>query len=281
LSSLPLPHFPTDFPHRLHTSSCHCAQVKGDYTPATVPQNVLDAVVKDGILFADVLNAGAKAGTGLDDQEATNRGQIKNHWSFRVLADFGKDGRQDIWQIQFAMDVRREASIPSNVGQYVRSIRSNADTSSDPTYSPVGSIGKPPAVDSEGSVSFALPGAAAAASGDGSPDAHSVVFSDVESQGKPPKITSSDGVVFEQPTEGAPFPGYFNIKVRARTAPSLSVIVVFRLELAAGITFGQLLKALVDRHFEPFHFRKLGFAYLGCRDFMCILFLPSPQLPIP
>ncbi|KAH8995900.1 hypothetical protein EDB92DRAFT_1814374 [Lactarius akahatsu] len=54
-----------------------CGTVKGDYTPATVPQNVLDAIVKDGTLFADVLNAGAKLGTGLDDQ-ANNRGQIKN-----------------------------------------------------------------------------------------------------------------------------------------------------------------------------------------------------------
>ncbi|KAH9160947.1 hypothetical protein EDB89DRAFT_2235380 [Lactarius sanguifluus] len=168
--------------------------VKGDHTPATGPQNVLDAVVKDGILFADALNAGAK-----------------NHWSFRVLADFGRDCQQDIWQIQLAMDVRREASIPLT-------------------------IVKPPVVDSEGSVSFALLGAAAG--GDGSPDAQSVIFSDIESQGEPPKITSSDGVVFEQPTEGAPFQGYFNIK------------------------------APVDRHFEPFHFRQLGFAYLGCRDFI-------------
>ncbi|KAH8994626.1 hypothetical protein EDB92DRAFT_1815127 [Lactarius akahatsu] len=176
---------------------------KGDYMPGTVPQNVPDAVVKDGTLSADVLNAGAKVGTGLDDQEANDRDQIK---SFRVLADFSKDRQQDIWQIHFAMDV--------------------------------------------------------------SPDAQSVVFSDVESQGKPPKITSSDGVVFEQPTEGVPFPGDFDIKVRDRTVPSFSVIVVCRLELAAGTMFGQLLKALVDRHFEPFHFRHLGFAYLGCRDFI-------------
>lgn len=215
------------------------------------------------------------AATNLGHQAATDRGLIKNHWSFRV--DFGQDGRQGIGQIQFTMDVMREANIPSNVGQYVSSIRSDPDTDSNLTYSDLGSTGKPPAVGSQGSVSFALPDAAAP-SGDGSHDTQSVVFSDVESQGKPPNITSSAGVNFEQPTEGAPFPGVFNIKVRDRVLPGYSVIVVFRLELAAGTTFGQLL---TDRHMEPFHFRKLGVAYLGCRDFMCVLFLPSPQLPIP
>lgn len=51
----------------------------------------MDAVVQDGFLYVDVLNAGAMVGTGLRDQEVTDRGFNKNHWSFRVLVDFGQD----------------------------------------------------------------------------------------------------------------------------------------------------------------------------------------------
>ena len=90
------------------------------------------------------------------------------------------------------MDINSEASVASDVGQYARSIRSKPDTGPNVTFSEVGSIGKTPAVGSQGSASSALQGAAAAAAaaGDGSHDAPSVVFSDVDSLGKPPNITS-------------------------------------------------------------------------------------------
>ncbi|KAJ3547012.1 hypothetical protein NMY22_g1826 [Coprinellus aureogranulatus] len=41
--------------------------------------------------------------------------------------------------------------------------------------------------------------------------------------------------------------------------------------LKAGTTFGQLLQSLVSRGMEEMKFRKLGTAYLGCRDGVCVL----------
>ena len=103
--------------------------------------------------------------------------------------------------------------------------------------------------------------------------AHDIgVFSNVKSLGKPPDITTSSGL-FQQPTEGAPHPGVFNVSVRSRTEPSRSIIIVFKLPLRPGTTFGQLIDALSGM--EPFHFRKIGVALFGCRDFMCVLSIPS------
>lgn len=101
---------------------------------------------------------------------------------------------------------------------------------------------------------------------------------DTASQDIPPEIAPSDGGVIQQPTEGAPFPGIFNILVRDRSGAPHATLVVFGFDLTAGTTFGQLLNSLISRNMEPFQFRKLGSAYLGCRDFMCVLLLPS-QLP--
>jgi hypothetical protein len=40
--------------------------LNGDYTPADVPLEILAKIVKDAVLYVDVLNAGPMAGTGLD-----------------------------------------------------------------------------------------------------------------------------------------------------------------------------------------------------------------------
>jgi len=202
-----------------------------------------------------------------------------------VHVGLGKDDREDIGQIQFGMDVGPPTNIGSDEGQYARSInRSDPKFGSNVSYSPVGSFSKPPPLASDEGVPVALPVAlpVAPASSGGSNNTHdsqSIVFSDVGSVGKPPNITSSDGHLFQQPTEGAPHPGVLNMKVRGRTAPSRSIVVVFQLDLAPGTTFGQLLKFLINM--EPFFFRKIGVAYLGYRDFMCVLFLSSTQPPIP
>ncbi|CAA7264994.1 unnamed protein product [Cyclocybe aegerita] len=233
--------------------------VDADYTPDTVPGFIKDKVIENGVLFVDVVNAGAKVGTALEDHEATDCGLIKNHWTFRAHLDFGQDGRDDLGQVKFGMDIKRSVSIGSNEGQYARSNRSDPDTGSDMVYSPVGSFSKPPAPSSDDGFPAALP--LVPATGEGSHDSHdsqSAGVSDVESVGKLPDITSSDGLLFQQPTEGAPHPGDFNIKVRSRTEPSRSVVVVFELALAPGTTFGQLLKALIDRNMLPFFFRKIG-----------------------
>ncbi|CAA7264598.1 unnamed protein product [Cyclocybe aegerita] len=236
--------------------------VDADYMPETVPEYIKNMVIDKGVLFVDVLNAGAKVDTGLEDEEATNRGLIKNHWMLRVYADFGQGGRKDIGQIKFGMDVDRAASVGSNEGQYARSNRSDPDAGSDVVYSPVSSsFGKPPAPSSDDGVPAALP--LVPATGKGSHDSHysqspSPVVSDVESVGKPPDIASSDGFRFQQPTEGAPHPGVFNIKVRGRTEPSRAIVVVFKLALIPDITFGQLLEALLHRNMLPFFFRKIG-----------------------
>lgn len=235
------------------------------------------------MLYVDVVNAGAKVGTGLEDREARARGLIKNHWTFRALLDFGQNGKDDIGQVKFGMDIEHSASIGSNEGQYARSNRSDPDSGPDMAYSPITSFSKPPSPSSDGGLQAALP--LVPATGDGSHnhdsyDSQPAISSDVDSMSKPSDITSSDGVLFQQPTEGAPHFGVFNVKVRDRTEPSRSIVVVFELRLVPGTTFGQLLDALIGANILPFFFRKIGFAYLGCRDFMCLLFLPSFQPPI-
>ncbi|KAF8646727.1 hypothetical protein AX16_007085 [Volvariella volvacea WC 439] len=125
------------------------------------------------------------------------------------------------------MDVVPPNNIGSNEGQYARSSRSDPQSGSN-YYSPISSVAKPPALETGEDVQAALP--LIPATDEGSHDTHdsqSVAFSDVESVGKPPDIASSNGLVFQQPTEGAPHPGVFNIKVRDRTTPSRSIIAVF------------------------------------------------------
>ena len=36
----------------------------------------------------------------------------------------------------------------------------------------------------------------------------------------------------------------------------------------------------MSRSMEPFRFRKIGVASLGCRDFMCVVLQPLPAFPL-
>ncbi|ETW82520.1 hypothetical protein HETIRDRAFT_450365 [Heterobasidion irregulare TC 32-1] len=198
---------------------------KADYTAENVPEHIKNKVIVGNVLYVDVVNVGAMVGTNLEDKEARNLGLIKNHWTFRALLDFGRSGKDDIGQVNFGMDVEHSASIGSNEGQCARSSRSDPESGSDIVYSPVTSFSKPFAPSSDGIFQAALPLVPATGDGShGSFDSQSVVNSDVDSVSKPPNITSSDGVLLQQPTEGAPHPGGFNIKIRGRTEPSCSII---------------------------------------------------------
>ncbi|TEB26670.1 hypothetical protein FA13DRAFT_1887921 [Coprinellus micaceus] len=167
------------------------------------------------------------------------------------------------------MEIADNTSIGSNEAQYARS-SDRSDPASQPSSSPrsVRSVLKP--VAREGVMSSALlsPG-----SGEGSQnthDSHSVVFSDVESLGKPPKVDSwsDDGHFFPQRIEGAPQPGALKIEVRNYTTPSRGIIAVFQLALVPGTTVGDLLEPVVEMEPFYFYFKKIGGAYLGCRDFI-------------
>jgi hypothetical protein len=42
--------------------------VRGDFDSTNVPDNILATVIKDAIIYADVINVGCMAGTGLSEQ---------------------------------------------------------------------------------------------------------------------------------------------------------------------------------------------------------------------
>ena len=83
----------------------------GDFAPEYIPQRVLDLVVKNNEIFADVLSAGAMGGTSLTNEEAENKGLTKNHWNWRVLVD-GEGGL--VGQIQFGFNIKPAPSVPSD-----------------------------------------------------------------------------------------------------------------------------------------------------------------------
>ncbi|KAG8687749.1 hypothetical protein FRC11_006652 [Ceratobasidium sp. 423] len=246
-------------------------QTRGDYTIDNVPDEIKSLPITNNILYADVLSAGAKVGTGLTSEEAVAKGFTKNHWVFRALTDVPDGDTAEQWQIQFSMDLDLTPH-GSMDNLYTGSSRQGfSDTGSVMQFSDVGSNKKVP--DIGGNVGNPLfPGSS------GKSDGQSAVFSDAGSQLSPPKIGSSasgsvggsvGGVIALNPgVQGAPVRGQFNIKVRNRAAPSHAAIVVFSLELRANTTFGQLFNALVVRNMFPFHFGRVGFAYMGCRHFI-------------
>jgi hypothetical protein len=244
-----------------------------NFTSANVPDVLLQKVIINSQIYSDVLNAGAMVGTGLSREAAADKGLSKNHWIWRVLIEGGPG---DIWQIQFGMNVNPVTSVESMQAQYAGSSSSEHDFAPDEVFSDIGSINKPPLVDSQGKPVVV----SSSGNGGSSDNRGSAKFSDAGSQDIPPSIRSSDGGVIQQPTEGAPIPGVFEIKVRGRITPSDSVITVRTFALAAGTTFGQLLHALTSRGMEPFRFRKIGAAYLGCRDFMCVVLQSSAAYPL-
>jgi hypothetical protein len=126
-------------------------------------------------------------------------------------------------------------------------------------FSPVGSVKKPPLVSSEGQ---------------GSAGTNS-----------PSKLAATEahgGSIVMQPlTEGPPVLGVLDIAVRPRAEATLSTRFTCSFRLKPGTTFHELLHAMISRNMEPFLFRKIGMAYLGCRDGMCVIshyLSPAPSL---
>ena len=194
-----------------------CAQLRSEFTPANVPAVLLDIAIQDDLIFADVLEAGPKAGSDLTPQQARDKGMVKNHWTWRALLLIGEGADAETWQIQFGMDVAPEASVGSMDGRYAASSRAGrSDFASDMPFSDVSSVGKPPLLGAESGVPGPLPAPTAAVSdegsgsgngnGEGGSDGQSVLFSDAGSQHTPPKIASSLGGFIDQPSEGAPRP---------------------------------------------------------------------------
>ncbi|KAG8989722.1 hypothetical protein FRB90_002109 [Tulasnella sp. 427] len=242
-----------------------------DFTADQVPRAVLNAVVMSNDLYVDCLDAGKKVGTNLTLPEARSLGLIKNHWLYRILFAYGDKEDPSVGQVQFGMNMAPEGSL---VGIGSSRAGSFGGSGSFKTFSDVGSVGEPPKLSSDDGISAPADlqvASASASEGDrsGSDSGNQPATSSIGSgQFTPPEIASSLGGFIEQPTEGAPVPGIFSIKVRARAAPSNSALVIFRLDLRPDTTFGELLSAIIDLPVEPFRFRFKNFAYLGCRDFM-------------
>jgi hypothetical protein len=271
-------------------------KLRGDHTADDVPQVLLDKVIKNSTIFADVLAAGPMVGISLDSKSAVD-GLVKNHWIWRVQFDEGST----IYQIEFGVTPAPQ-SVGSNEAQYVGSSRDgslsspgssinkpldvnkpvvvsgsgqentgdNGSASDSSLSSPGSSVNKPPVVNKPVVVSGS---GQENTSDNGSASDKSPLdkFSEIGSPNIPPSILSDKGGVTQQPTDGAPVPGLLNFKVRRRDTPSFSTYAVHTFALAPGTTFGSLLRSLTSRGMEPFHFRKVGYAYLGCRD-LCASF---------
>lgn len=234
-----------------------------NYTSTTVPAQILDLPIKDNLIYVDVLNAGRKVGLTLDEQAAEDKGLVKNHWTWRVLLD-SPSGLTT--QLQFGFNLKKTQSVASDVAQCGGSSRwggssiGDRDINSDEVgvHSDVKSVLEKPATIDIGSL-----WAQATQLG---------ITDDSSAQRIAPSILSSTGSAINQPTEGAPALGSLVIKARSRTGPSLRAYFTRSFTLAANTTFGQLLEAMTTRKMEPFMFRKIDTAYLGCRDGMCTHF---------
>ncbi|KAF8636450.1 hypothetical protein AX16_010983 [Volvariella volvacea WC 439] len=247
-----------------------------NFTAEEAPAALRDVVILGNDLFVDCIDAGKKVGINHSLEQARSLGLIKNHWLFRICFLYGNPEDPSTGQVQFGMNVDPEVDVGSLVARYIGSSRSGGSGSgSFKPFSDVGSVSKPPELGSDdGSAPLELQSATAPASegdhsgggsGSGDQSAPSIIGSD---QFEPPLMASSLGGYIGQPTEGAPVRGIFNLKVRGRATPSDSALVVFRVGLRPRTTFGELLTAIIDRNVEPFHFRFINFAYLGCRDFI-------------
>lgn len=253
--------------------------LRGDYNNLDVPEDILNKVVLDDLLFVDVLNAGPRTGTGLDETSTTQRGEVKNHWRWRALipGNGGEDG-----QIVFGFNLKQAPSVASDAAQYAgrSSIGAGSNLGSDHThsqsdseeaaFSDVSSLGKPPVVESDNRSRFESQGST---EGQGNVEGGRTSFNDDEARNIAPSIRSSDGNEIAQPVkEGAPVPGCLEIQVRTHTARSVKAIFSCSFRLKAKTTFRELFDAVVSRGMLPFHFRKLDAAYFGCRDGMCVVY---------
>jgi hypothetical protein len=233
-------------------------------------------------------------GTGLSNRVAEDNGLIKNHWNWRVLINGEQD--QPVGQIRFGFNFRDPPSVPSDQAQYAPSgdrpfssggggartdYAASQVSEEGAKFSPVGSVKKPPLVSSEGhgSAETNSPSKLAATKVHGSAEATSA------GANSPSKLAATEahgGSIVMQPlTEGPPVLGVLDIAVRPRAEATLSTRFTCSFRLKPGTTFHELLHAMISRNMEPFLFRKIGMAYLGCRDGMCAIshyLSPAPSL---
>ncbi|KAG8934472.1 hypothetical protein FRC01_002540 [Tulasnella sp. 417] len=234
--------------------------LNNNYTSTTVPPELLALPVKNNVVYVDVLKAGPLVGTNLDVETAEDRGLVKNHWVWRVLVD-GSAG--SVGQIQFGFSLERTPSVPSDAAQYVPSTRASSGSgaihskvgSEEADYSDVENVDKPPTVNPV-EVGVANIGVV--------DDVTKPYHDDTESIAASSLFSISD--LIYQRTEGAPAPGTLEIATRTRTEPPWSTCLTRSFALATNTTFGALLTAMTSRNMEPFRFRKIGVAFLGCRD---------------
>ncbi|TDL19630.1 hypothetical protein BD410DRAFT_434562 [Rickenella mellea] len=74
--------------------------------------------------------------------------------------------------------------------------------------------------------------------------------------------------------EGQPAEGQLNIRVRPFLMTH-STFVYFSFRIEGSRTLRDFVEAVRSRHMDTFWFRKLGFGYCGCRDWMYVHFLSS------
>lgn len=234
----------------------------GDFTSNDVPDWVLDLPSFNGTINVDVLSVGAMAGTGLSNEDAEDKGLIKNHWVWRFLV---KGPGLLEGQIQFGFNLEETLSVPSDQAQYARSSDRPYDSSSGlgavsirslgsddgATFDDVSSTNKPPAALSVSEEHTTSKERATS-------NAPSVVVAS--------SIKSSLGGFIQQPSRGPPVPGSFDITVRPRTDPSWSHRFTRSFRLAPETTFGKLFRSVRSRGMEPFNFQQVEFARFGCRD---------------
>ncbi|KAG8730308.1 hypothetical protein FRC10_002894 [Ceratobasidium sp. 414] len=212
---------------------------EGDYTSAYIPDDILNSVIKDNVIFADIVGAGPMA--------AEDKGMVKNHWVWRVLIV----GNTAVGQIKFGFNIGPLPSVLSDQGQYAGTSRGGSDPdhasskgdSDGAIYSNVESITKPHAIGKD--QDSIMNNASEVSSND-------VAKASDSAKSKPmaPSIQSADDSFVHQPTEGAPVPSVLEVKVRFQTQPSQSTYYTCSFNLKTGTTFRELLDTMISSHME-------------------------------
>ncbi|KAG9040392.1 hypothetical protein FS837_000713 [Tulasnella sp. UAMH 9824] len=215
-------------------------------------------------------------GEGEDENEDGGDGSYND--------DDHDDDDESIAQIQFGFNLRPNLSVGSNAGQYRGSSRVGSSGSGEGEgegahYSDVEILGKPHVVENDqGSLkvsvtSFSIEGEEVKTGGSVEVGVAKASAEDDEAEASnnkdhphPPNIVSSNGSIILQPIQGPPVPAVLDIKVRSRANPSWRTYFTCSFPLKPRTTFGELLNIMRERHMEGFKFRKIGIAYLGCRD---------------
>ncbi|KAF8325313.1 uncharacterized protein EI90DRAFT_3128881 [Cantharellus anzutake] len=230
--------------------------LEGDYSIENFPPAILNLVIQDAQIHADVVNAGHVVGTQLQTED---QGLMKNHWYWRGKLSVGGV----LGQVQLGFNFQ---SFASNQGQYGGSSRvGHSDSDHAPSvsgggsvYSDFGSQGKPPLVEEGVEVAMAICGIESE---------ETRVGSDKDDL-SPETVALIDDWIINQPSEGAPALGIFEIRLRPRTDASYSTCHSFSFNLKAGTTVGDLIHSIRSRPMQPFLFRKINGAFFGCRDGM-------------